>query len=590
MDSPGEFKPKEARSDEATNEETLHEEVKQEETSPGQGEKVLLEEAASEDQTERALTIEARLAAFLGEVLSSELVKPDEVLPGEEIDLRHAEAEETQSLKVKLEAVEVKSEEAVPEDVRSEEVKPEEVKAEEVKAEEVKAEEVKAEEVSSDEVKTEEVGSDEVKAEEASLEEVQPEEVKPEQVEPEEAKLQEIHADEVKEEEAKQEDFKAEAVELEEAKLGEVKAEEVKSEGVKPGEAKPEEVKQEEVKKQKKRKKPVPVNRTVRNPSPRPFPLPEFKPSPQEQVEALERLTEAKVLELAENVLKVELKAFEKKIDSVQVKAQNCLDKLSTSVQATAQAVKAKQADRDIKGIIRQVVIEAVSEQFSRVIVPKFEERLQSFFGNLTLQFEASLKEQAERTAIEESKLQSINSHLVSVIETEKAMEKTLSKGIAKHLGRLNELEVQIADVLKGQTGFVPVSTSLPEYHPLNPLKSTLDELLNKGRYEEAIQIGVDQADTAVLFEILKIIDPQALASQVTLSEVCRGQLLSRLLEGLEEGSRMEDYFDWVELCCAGPFRDKKQALKSFESLTILSTTYPRLSQAKDRLLNSLVA
>jgi hypothetical protein len=571
MDSPGESKSEEARSDEvsldeAKNEETLHEEVKQQETSPAEGKEDYLEAAESEDQTEEALTSEASfVAAWLGEVLSSELVHPDEALPEEEVNLGRAEAEESQPNAVKLEAEEVKSEEADSDEVRSDEPKPEEVKSEEV-------------------------SSEEVKTEEAKLDDVQPE-----QVQPKEAKLQEVQADEVKEEEAKQEDFKAEEVKLqevepEEAKLGEVKAEEVKSEGVKPGEAKLEEVKQEEVKKQKKRKKPVPVNRPARNPSPKPLPLPDFKPSPQEQADALERLTEAKVLELAENVLRVELKAFEKKIDSVQVKAQSCLDKLSTSVQATAQAVKAKQADRDIKGIIRQVVIEAVSEQFSRVIVPKFEERLQSFFGNLTLQFEASLKEQAERTAIEESKLQSINSHLVSVIETEKAMEKTLSKGIAKHLGRLNELEVQISDTLKGQTGLAPVSSSLPEYHPLNPLKTTLDELLNKGRYEEAIQVGVDQADTAILFEILRMIDPRALALQVTLSEVCRAQLLSRLLEGLEEGSRMEDYFDWVELCCAGPFRDKKQALKSFESLTILSTTYPRLSQAKDRLLNSLVA
>lgn len=404
-------------------------------------------------------------------------------------------------------------------------------------------------------------------------------------------------------EEAKSAEVIAEDPELklEEAKLDEAKLEEAKVEAVKPDDAlKPEDVKAEEVKadeakteeskKARKRKKNSSVTRSSRNKSPKPEALPELKP-PDFSHESLQKATEAKVLEMTENVLRGELKVFEKKIEAVQTRAQTCIDKLSSTVQSAAQSIKSKQADRDIRGMIRQVVIEAVSEQFSRVIVPKFEERLQSFFGNLTLQFEASLKEQAERTAIEESKLQSINSHLVSVIETEKALEKNLNKGIAKHLGRMTELESQIAEIIRSNSGIPQLTISnLPELRQHNPLKSQLDELLTKGRYEEAIQLGVDQADTGVLIEVMQNIDPQALALQVTLSDTCRAQLLGRLLECLQDEARIEDYYSWVELCCARPFKDKKQALKTFERLSVLAASYPRLVEAKERLLNSLVS
>jgi hypothetical protein len=353
----------------------------------------------------------------------------------------------------------------------------------------------------------------------------------------------------------------------------EVEAEETKAQT----EGSHDEVKPQEIKKGRKRKK-MPLNH-----SSSPKSLPEIEPTALKEAEAI-------ILKLAEKTLRSELKAFESKFEAIQTSALSCLDKLSSTVQAANQSAKAKPTERDIRGIIRQVVIEAVSEQFLRVIVPKFEERLQSFFGNLTLQFEASLKEQAERTAIEESKLQSINSHLVSVIETEKALEKSLSKGVAKHLGRLSELEAQLAEAFRPSANLPAISlANLPELLQVNPLKTQLDELLTKGRYEEAIRVGIDKRDSQVLIQVLRVMDPQALASQVLLSEDCRALLLAWLLESLAEEGVIEDYYSWVLLCCSGPFNDKKQTLKSFESLTVLAMKHPRLSEAKGRLLSSLV-
>jgi hypothetical protein len=336
------------------------------------------------------------------------------------------------------------------------------------------------------------------------------------------------------------------------------------------------EVKPQEIKKGRKRKK-LPLNHSS---SPRA--LPDIEPTALKEAEAI-------ILKMAEQTLRSELKAFESKFEAIQTSALSCLDKLSSSVQEASQSARARPTERDIKGIIRQVVIEAVSEQFLRVIVPKFEDRLQSFFGNLTLQFEASLKEQAERTAIEESKLQSINSHLVSVIETEKALERSLSKGVAKHLGRFSELEALLAEVFRPSANLPLVSlANLPELLQVNPLKTQLDELLTKGRYEEAIRVGVEKGDRQVWIQVLRVMDPQALASQVMLSEDCRALLLARLLECLDE-EVIEDYYSWVLLCCSGPFSDRKQTLKSFERLTVLAMKHPRLSEAKERLLSSLV-
>jgi hypothetical protein len=276
-----------------------------------------------------------------------------------------------------------------------------------------------------------------------------------------------------------------------------------------------------------------------------------------------------------EQLLLDSLKQLEAKVEAVQAQSQSEISRVETTLHTLQSAFNSKQQEADIHSMIRQVVAESVDAQFTRDIFPRLEAQLERTPTD-------RLSHVTARQESLETEMLAVRQLLLDVMKAQNDLRDCIQQSFAEHSRHLNELDTQVKSFISTQSFHPPTNL------PFSSLGVVWSELLAQKRYEAAVSTVLANPQSRDLFELLRSVGLRTWQTEVSLSESLTLKLLSRLLETLTEETTSDEIYPWLEQLSTGPFADKKQeALMAFERMTILGDSYPRLSEAKGRLMGS---
>lgn len=214
-------------------------------------------------------------------------------------------------------------------------------------------------------------------------------------------------------------------------------------------------------------------------------------------------------------------------LDSMQKSMQYSLDKHS------------EENSLNLTSTVYTSLIQSFKLEILSTLTSQLENDLRDILNKFSYSFQDRLKIKVERNNREEERSKKLNVHLKSIVINFMTFEDHLKKTISRKNKNLNEFDLKCLESGEVQG---------PEQNLVNSqLKSEIDGLLHKKKFENAIYRALQEGKFIVVYNVLQVLNPKPLIEFHCIGSKVAFNLFSMLLNNIHQAKEYPDVFVWLE-------------------------------------------
>ena len=283
----------------------------------------------------------------------------------------------------------------------------------------------------------------------------------------------------------------------------------------------------------------------------------------------------AEIMTFSRDAVNFVIENLAKNFDECLKKLDKALLMSSTteSIQKSVQYSLDKHSEENVLNLTSSLysgLIQNFKTEILSTLTTSLENDLKELLNKFSYSFQDRLKFKLERNNREEERSKKLAAHLKSTVISFMAFEEQIKKTISRKGKVLNDFDIKSLEEVK------PENVQGDAVNSMVGLKSEIDALLNKKKFESAILRALQEKEFYVVYSVMQVINPKFLMESKGLTSKTAFALFNRIMSNVPEANISGEILLWLEELVNGITRNDIQSI--FSKIVEGAFNYPQLN------------